>query len=71
MIETLILTFAIVAVLLFIMSIGVIFGKAPLKGSCGGEGGSCDVCSSEESCKNEHEKKYIKYLTRHLPFSKH
>jgi hypothetical protein len=49
---------ALVIMLLVIagMAIGVIFGRAPLKGSCGGVGKAlgekdyvCDVCGGDES----------------------
>ena len=31
---------------IFAMAIGVIIGKRPIKGSCGGPGG-CDVCGAD------------------------
>ena len=42
------LTFAIILLVIGAMSIGVIFGRAPIRGSCGGLGsiGSCDWCNN-------------------------
>ncbi len=38
-------TFAIIAVVVGIMSIGVVFGRPAIKGSCGGAGGGECLCS--------------------------
>lgn len=37
-------TFAVIAVVIFIMAIGVMFGRKAIKGSCGGPGASDCVC---------------------------
>jgi len=37
------ITFAVIAVVVFIMAIGVIFGRQAIKGSCGGLNNNC-VC---------------------------
>ena len=50
--ETVIITIGLMGVLVLIMAVGVIFGRNPLKGSCGGSGG-CDVCSSGSCSKDD------------------
>lgn len=40
-------SFAVIAIVIFIMAIGVMFGRQAIKGSCGGLGGDC-VC--QEKC---------------------
>lgn len=51
--ETFILTFAILALAILGLAIGVILGRAPLKGSCGGlacqKGISCGVCKAQSA----------------------
>lgn len=43
---TLILSFLIVALAVTAMAVGVIAGRAPIKGSCGGiNGRGCELCS--------------------------
>ncbi|MBL4584955.1 MAG: (Na+)-NQR maturation NqrM [Pseudomonadales bacterium] len=48
---TLFLTLIVVFVLVGLMSIGVIMGRDPIKGSCGGinalEGGDCSLCGGD------------------------
>ena len=41
--QTLILTLAVLAVFILAMSVGVIMGRKPIKGSCGGVGAACLV----------------------------
>lgn len=56
MIGTFIAVFAVLMLVVIGMGIGVIFGRAPLKGSCGGLGnvgveracGCTDVCANEQ-----------------------
>ncbi|WP_045226026.1 (Na+)-NQR maturation NqrM [Methyloterricola oryzae] len=38
------ITFAVIAVVIFIMSVGVMFGRHAIKGSCGGPGAADCVC---------------------------
>ncbi len=48
MLVTLLLAFIIISALLALMSIGVIAGRNPIKGSCGGlNGQGCELCSGE------------------------
>jgi hypothetical protein len=43
---TVILSFVIVAAVIAAMGIGVMAGRAPIKGSCGGlNSGGCELCS--------------------------
>jgi hypothetical protein len=43
---TLFLSFVVVALAVTAMAIGVMAGRAPIKGSCGGlNGGACELCS--------------------------
>ncbi len=54
--STLIITFFAMAIFISIMAVGVIFGREPLKGSCGGLNkvgidGKCEICGKEpDSC---------------------
>lgn len=46
------ITFLVMAVVIAIMSVGVIFGRKPVQGSCGGmnkiEGlGDCEICGGD------------------------
>ncbi len=41
------ITFAVIAVVIFIMAIGVMFGRHAIKGSCGGQGGAECVCTEK------------------------
>ncbi len=48
---TIALSFLVIAVLIAAMGIGVIAGRAPIKGSCGGlNGRGCELCSGR--CKS-------------------
>lgn len=52
---TLLLSFVAIALVFGALSIGVIMGRKPIQGSCGGlsnqQGGSCDVCGGKpEDC---------------------
>lgn len=55
LLTTLLLTFAIILAIIAAMSIGVINGRKPISGSCGGlNGGRCELCSG--SCKKGSER---------------
>lgn len=54
--QTLLITLAVMLLFFLFMSVGVLFGRQPLKGSCGGVGKAlgeknyvCDVCGGDES----------------------
>ncbi|MDH4125284.1 MAG: (Na+)-NQR maturation NqrM [Gammaproteobacteria bacterium] len=48
---TLLLAFIIISAMLALMSIGVIAGRKPIKGSCGGiNGQGCELCS--DACRD-------------------
>lgn len=60
--DTLIFTLAFFGVAIFIMSVGVIFKRKPIQGSCGGISslmGSCEICDKKDDCIDK-----IKRLTR-------
>lgn len=45
---TMLLAFLIISAVIAAMSIGVIAGRAPIKGSCGGlNGHGCELCSGK------------------------
>ena len=45
-VTTLLLSFLVIAAMVAAMSIGVMAGRNPIKGSCGGVGGGgCELCS--------------------------
>ena len=43
-----------VALALLAMSVGVLFGREPIRGSCGGVMGRCGLCSGSGNCKKKH-----------------
>lgn len=50
-IGTLAASFIIIVLAVAGMAIGVLAGRAPIKGSCGGlNGGSCELCSGRGRC---------------------
>lgn len=59
---TFLLVLLIVSVLVAAMSIGVIFGRKPISGTCGGIGAlgiskSCDICGGNtQKCEEENER---------------
>lgn len=60
--STFLLVFLIVGILLFGMSIGVILGRKPISGTCGGIGalgldGACDICGGDtKKCEEENDR---------------
>ncbi|MBZ2168304.1 MULTISPECIES: (Na+)-NQR maturation NqrM [Marinobacter] len=59
---TFLLVLFIVVLLVAAMSVGVIFGRKPIKGTCGGIGAlgisqSCDICGGNtQKCEEENER---------------
>lgn len=48
------ITFAVIAVIVAIMAVGVLFGRPAIKGSCGGVGGSECLCAQgKKSCDDQ------------------
>jgi len=41
------ITFAVIAIVIFIMAIGVMFGRQAIKGSCGGANSADCVCTEK------------------------
>ncbi len=51
---TILLTFAVMLAVIGAMAIGVMNGRAPISGSCGGlNGGKCELCTGKGNCKRE------------------
>ncbi len=51
--ETLLFSLGAFAVVILIMSVGVLFKRSPIAGSCGGIAnlmGSCDICEKKSEC---------------------
>lgn len=52
LIATLAASFIVIVIAVAGMAVGVMAGRAPIKGSCGGlNGGSCELCSGSGRCK--------------------
>ncbi len=60
--ETFVLAFILMGVVVAIMAVGVMFGRQPIKGSCGGMGAvgidaACELCGGDPNkCETELEK---------------
>ncbi|WPU66160.1 (Na+)-NQR maturation NqrM [Peredibacter starrii] len=51
--ETLIFTLGIFLTAILVMSVGILFKRKPIQGSCGGIAnlmGSCDICEKRSDC---------------------
>lgn len=51
--DTLIFTLAFFGAAILVMSVGVLFKRKPIQGSCGGIAnlmGSCDICDQKSEC---------------------
>lgn len=56
LLSTILVTFAILLTFIAAMAIGVMNGRKPISGSCGGlNGGSCEFCNGKGNCKRESE----------------
>lgn len=45
---TMLLSFVVIALVIAAMGVGVMAGRKPIKGSCGGlNGGGCELCSGK------------------------
>lgn len=53
--NTFLITFGVIAVLVLLMAIGVIFGRKPIAGSCGGYKALDAACAA--GCKNPCDKR--------------
>ncbi len=54
LVATLIITFVVMLTVIAAMAVGVLNGRKPISGSCGGlNGGGCELCSGK--CKREKE----------------
>ena len=54
LLPTVLLTFAVLLIVIAAMAIGVMYGRKPISGSCGGlNGGGCELCSGNGSCRRE------------------
>lgn len=54
LVATLIITFTVMLAVIAAMAVGVMNGRKPISGSCGGlNGGGCELCSG--NCKREKE----------------
>jgi hypothetical protein len=55
-IGTLLITFAVMLGVIAAMAVGVMNGRKPISGSCGGlNGGGCELCSGGGKCRREGE----------------
>ncbi|OOV88275.1 (Na+)-NQR maturation NqrM [Oceanospirillum linum] len=67
---TMILAFVVIALLITGMAVGVLFGRKPITGSCGGMSAigmvaDCDICGgNKDICETEQEKKAGKVSQR-------
>lgn len=71
---TFLLVLALVLVLMAAMSIGVILGRKPISGTCGGlnnagVGGPCDICGGDTSkCEEENDRVAAKATGKDLAY---
>ena len=51
--STFVLAFAITVLAIAGMAVGVLLGRAPIRGSCGGASGGCALCSGRGRCRED------------------
>ena len=64
---TILLTITAFASVMAAMAVGVMFGKSPLKGSCGGKGGPDCICDAFEQAKCRARDKMLADLASKRP----
>ena len=53
---TFLISFVVIVAVFVGMSLGVMNGRAPISGSCGGlNGGRCELCTGRGRCRKEQE----------------
>ncbi len=53
---TFLISFVVIVAVVAAMSLGVLNGRAPISGSCGGlNGGRCELCTGRGRCRKEQE----------------
>jgi hypothetical protein len=54
LVMTMFVSFAVLLAVIAAMAIGVMNGRKPISGSCGGlNGGGCELCGGDGECKRE------------------
>lgn len=73
--QTLIITFLVMLGFIAIMAVGVLFGRAPIKGSCGGVGQAlgekgyvCELCGNDPNKCEEETGRAAKAAASHANF---
>lgn len=56
-VATMLLSFVVILAVIAGMSLGVLNGRQPIKGSCGGlNGAGCELCSGDGICRRKRER---------------
>jgi len=72
--EVMLMTFAVLLLIVVAMSVGVLLGRKPIKGSCGGMSAlgmdtACDICGGRpEDCEGEEGQAKAKGRTADLAY---
>ncbi len=73
--STMFLAFGLMAIIMIAMAVGVIFGRQPISGSCGGAarlgiGGKCSLCGDDPSqCDSTEDSKSVVPVKRKPSFT--